>query len=423
MNEPADHRTWSTLASKPLGLDENDLVRCVGCGLCLPHCPTYRVTGSEISSPRGRIAAMRAVESGVVALDEEFARAMAQCVQCGACETACPSAVPYRRLVERSVSALRGRDQLEHRRPAVRAGEWIVLRVLLPKRRRLRFASWLMWSAQCLHLVPSRLGLPVLSAREMCERLDAPRGAPRTGAGAPDAWLFTGCVMDAWSRSVHSAALEVMRAAGAQVALPGRGGDCCGALHLHAGRRSDARALALRVIESMPGDAPVVVDSAGCGAAMKEYGSLIGTPEAEEFAARVFDFSTWVEAQRMPPLSSTGRVLVVQDPCHLRHVQRAHAAVRSVLSDAFELRETDDDGLCCGAGGAYSLVQPDLSREIRDRKVQAISRACSGLDPATVTVVSANPGCTYHLRAAGLSVRHPAELLAAAIRSEVEPDA
>jgi glycolate oxidase iron-sulfur subunit len=203
-----------------------------------------------------------------------------------------------------------------------------------------------------------------------------------------------------------------MDAAGAQPALPRRGADCCGALHVHAGRTDDARRLARRVIASMPGDAPVVVDSAGCGAAMKDYGRLLGTEEATAFAARVRDFSEWLTEQGPLPVRSTGRAVVVQDPCHLRHVQKAAGAVRTVLAPAYTTADTDDDGLCCGAGGAYNALQPELATEIRARKVDAIRRAAGG---GTPLVASANPGCAMHLAAAGLDVRHPADLLADAL--------
>jgi len=204
-----------------------------------------------------------------------------------------------------------------------------------------------------------------------------------------------------------------MAAAGARPGLPGRGADCCGALHVHAGREEEARRLARRVIAALPGDAPVVVDSAGCGAVMKDYGRLLDTDEARAFAGRVRDFSEWLAARpRRPPVRATGTRVVVQDPCHLRHVQRAAGAVGDVLGRAYELAETDDDGLCCGAGGAYNALQPALSGEIRDRKVDAIRRAADGAEPL---VASANPGCAMHLAAAGLAVRHPADLLAAAL--------
>jgi len=260
-------------------------------------------------------------------------------------------------------------------------------------------------------LLPRRLGLPPLTARSLSRPLGVPAG------GAPTAWCFTGCVMDAWLRDTHRATVTVMRAAGATVARPGRGGDCCGALHLHAGRDDDAKRLARRVMASMPEDAPIVVNSAGCGAAMKDYGRLLGTPEAAAFSARVRDFSEWVAQQERLAVRATGTTLVVQDPCHLRHVQRAHGAVRTVLSPAYALIETADDGLCCGAGGAYALFQPELATRIRDRKAAAIRNAAGSDGPI---VVSANPGCMLHLRAAGLDVRHPADLLAAAISEDVD---
>jgi len=235
----------------------------------------------------------------------------------------------------------------------------------------------------------------------MATRLDVPRG------GDASAWMFTGCVMDAWLRDTHRSTVRVMRAAGADVARPAHGGDCCGALHVHAGRTREAERLARRVIASMPGTAPVVVNSAGCGAVMKDYGRLLGTADAEAFSARVRDFSEWVVAEGVPAVRSAATAVVVQDPCHLRHVQRAHASVRTVLASAYDLVETDDDGLCCGAGGAYAVLQPELATGIRDRKADALRRARAG-----AIVVSANPGCMLHLRQAGLDVRHPADLLA-----------
>ena len=226
----------------------------------------------------------------------------------------------------------------------------------------------------------------------------------------PDVYLFTGCVMDAWQRDVHRAALRVMRATGARVGLPEAGGDCCGALHTHAGRHDDAVRLAHRVITAFPGDAPIVVDSAGCGAALLDYGRLLGTPAAAAFSARVIDFSTWIEGRELP-LTRSETVVIVQDPCHLRHVQHAHEPVATILAAAYDVRVTADDGLCCGAGGAYSAFEPELSLAIRDRKVAALRAAAR--DAQHIVVASANPGCAMHLSAAGLDVRHPAELLEA----------
>src|SRR5581483_7144571 len=273
------------------------------------------------------------------------------------------------------------------RSPPRRAVEWVAYRLVLPYHAVLLAVSWLVLAGQRLHLVPGRFAVPRLSARSLATRLAVPVG------GTPDAWLFTGCVMDAWLRDTHRATVRVMAATGASIARPGAGGACCGALHVHAGRRDEARRLATRVIASMPGDAPVVVNSAGCGAAMKEYGELLGTDAARAFAARVRDFSEWVDEHGVPPLAeprADAPAVVVQDPCHLRHVQHAHQPVRAVLNGAYRLLELDDDGLCCGAGGAYAATQPELANEIRDRKVAAVRRAAAG-EP--VVVASANPGC------------------------------
>jgi glycolate oxidase iron-sulfur subunit len=392
-----------------LPVAEDELVACVACGLCLPHCPTYRVTGLERYSPRGRIAAMRAVELDGAPLDAAFRDTIETCVQCRGCEAACPSGVPFGHLIEGADEAL-----VEHPAPVTdgaqrqrRLGDWLAFRWILPHRAVLRALTWVLLVAQRLHLVPPRFGVPHLSVRAL--------RTPLVGDTVPvDAHLFPGCVMDAWQRDVHRAAMAVMRSTGATVGLPNAGGDCCGALHLHAGRIGEARHLARRVIRSLPGDAPVVVDSAGCGAAMKDYGRLLGTPEAEAFAARVVDFSEWLTTRPPAPLRDTGTTVVVQDPCHLRHVQKTHGAVRSVLRPAYRLEETVDDGLCCGAGGAYSVHQPVLSTAIRARKVDAL-RAAHRDGAGPLVVVSANPGCAMHLQAGGLAVRHPAELLADAL--------
>jgi len=180
---------------------------------------------------------------------------------------------------------------------------------------------------------------------------------------------------------------------------------------------TEAQALATSVMTSMPGTNPIVVDSAGCGAALKDYGHLLGTPEAHTFSQRVLDIHEWLEPHMTNIMQSRQPVpskmsIIVQDPCHLRHVQKAHLAVRSILSPVANLIELDDDGLCCGAGGAYSVVEPELAGLIRDRKVRSILAK----SPTEKTLVaSANPGCLMHLQAAGLIVKHPVDILAEAL--------
>jgi glycolate oxidase iron-sulfur subunit len=341
---------------------------------------------------------MREVVAGAP-MDGTFERLMQTCVQCRACETACPSSVPFGRLMEGTRQALAGRSVPWWQRAGYR---------LLGHHHALVALTTAGAVAQRLGMVPDRL----------VNRLSMPRFPLRQAPLVPtgvDVWLFAGCVMDAWQRDVHRAAMAVIGACGAGVALPGRGADCCGALHVHAGLHDDAVRLARRVMAAFPGPAPILVDSAGCGAALKDYGHLLGTPDARRFAGRVLDVHEWLadRADLLPPprpdAGRSGRPLriAVQDPCHLRHVQRREWTVRTVLERYGEIVELDDDGRCCGAGGAYSALQPELAARIRTQKVAVIA----GADPDVVA--SANPGCGLWLAAAGVPVRHPLEIVAA----------
>jgi glycolate oxidase iron-sulfur subunit len=445
-----------------LGIADDELAACVACGLCLPHCPTYRVTGEEALSPRGRVAAMRQVQWEGAAADDSFVRSMETCVQCRGCETACPSGVPFGRLIEPARSALAEGPPRppagappRHRPPlalqlAVRSLRW---------HRLVLAGSSLLAVAQRLRLVPRRaarrLGLPQRLPLHRPRLRPTPAPAPGA-AETTGVWLFTGCVMDAWMRNVHADVQRVVEAAGGRVMLPGVGGACCGALALHAGLAGEARARARQVVDAFPGDAPILVDAAGCGAMLRDYGHLLGTAEAGAFAARVLDVHEWLAgridrltdgrterragaggadgvaaatdrhagtARRTGPDRVAGSdqrarrrrgagadgprlTVAVQDPCHLRHVQRSHQAVRTVLAPFATLVELDDEGLCCGAGGAYAAVQPALAAAIRDRKLAAITRS------GAPVVASANPGCALHLAAAGVEVVHPCQLVA-----------
>ena len=331
---------------------------------------------------------------------------------CRGCETACPSGVQFGPLMEQTRVALAEQGQL-------RPPRWLAPSLkLLGHHRLLLLGSSLLGVAQRLHLVPDQLrrkvGLPHRIAIRR-EKLEASKTT------TPDVWLVTGCVMDAWQRDVHVDTVAVLKAVGAHtIAVPSRGGDCCGALHLHGGLADAARVLATKMMRSMPGSSPVLVNSAGCGAALKEYGHLLGTSEAVTFAARVFDVHEWIVGRldRLPVLDPTTNRLVVaiQDPCHLRHVQKSHLAVRDVLARFVEIREIADDGRCCGAGGSYSITQPEFAGEIRTQKVAAI-RATGAL-----VVASANPGCSMWLADAPsdgaplLSLRHPMSIVAEALR-------
>lgn len=370
-----------------LRVDEDELAACVACGLCLPHCPTYRVSGEESKSPRGRIAAMRSVHAGESPADETFVRYMDECVQCLGCQAACPSGVPFGHLMEGTRETLVA--ETGYQPWWMRAGYSV-----LGRHRLVLVGSSVAAVAQRAGLVPKRFSLPRLPIRRRPLR-----------ASGTDVYLFTGCVMDAWQRETHRAVQRVLEAAGAGVAFPGRGGDCCGALHVHAGLRDDGHRLGEGALASMPGPAPILVDSAGCGAALKD----------RDTSGRVLDVHEWLATRidRLPPPAPgwVRPVVALQDPCHLRHVQRAHLAVRAVLAPYADVVELDDDGLCCGAGGAYAAQQPDLAGAIRERKLAAIAATGARI------VASANPGCAYHLAAGAphLIVQHPLEIVQEAV--------
>lgn len=395
------------LVTNVLPVDEDDLTRCVSCGLCLPHCPTYRVTGDEARSPRGRIAIIRAVQESGGRYDVDTADALDSCIQCRGCEPACPSGVAYGRIISGAREALVDQGLAARNVWTFRA--LLASLGVLSRPRLLALMGRLVSIAHRLRMVPRRFRLGPLPVR-LGPRL------PR-GAAEPDVWLMTGCVMDVWMRSTHRHTAALVTAAGRTVGTAP--GLCCGALHQHAGDGANARRLARGLMASMPGEGPVLVNSAGCGAAMKEYGELLRTDEAHDFSRRVRDVHEWLEEHMVeivtahPTHPEVSRpAVVLQDPCHLRHVQKVHGSVRSVLEMVADVTVIDDDGLCCGAGGAFSILQPAMAHRVRERKVAAIEAARAGRD---AVVASANPGCSMFLAAAGLPVRHPCDIVAEAL--------
>lgn len=393
----------------PLGLDADLLNACVSCGLCLPHCPTYRSTEEESASPRGRITAMRAVEAGMLPIDDDFVSFMERCVLCRGCETACPSGVQFGALMEGTRAALSASGRI---------GAPVGLAQGLGM---LRFHRIVLMGSAALGVMQRLRVMP----RSLADRFGLPARIPvvqrrlRSDPGPVDAVLFTGCVMDAWQRNVHEATLRVMRSTGATVGLPGSGSACCGALHSHVGREDGAKELARRVIDDLGGatGTTIVVNSAGCGGALKHYGELLGTDEATAFSRRVRDIGEWladhVDRFPLPPTGRPRARVAVSDPCHLRHVQRAHLPVRVALAPFADVVELDDDGRCCGAGGSYQITQPELAEEIRAQKVASIART------GVSCVVSGNPGCSLWLQATGVDVRHPVEIIDEALHGPV----
>lgn len=382
-----------------LHLDDDELSSCVQCGLCLPHCPTFRITGDESQSPRGRIALMRAVHNDDAPVTFDVRRSFETCVQCRGCESSCPSGVQYGHLIEGVRESLASAHVMT---------PWWQRATLEPLThpRLLRAGSRVLALLQRVGAVPQRFGLPTLPLRS----------APLSSSGN-DVYLFTGCVMDAWQRQVHRETQGVLEAAGFTVQVTGDTAPCCGALQAHAGLLDRTRRLARRAIREMSGDQPILVNSAGCGAAMKDYGRLLGTEEAKAFSKRVYDIGEWLapRVNRLPSATPLDIRVAVQDPCHLRHVQRAHQSTRVILAPFVrELVELDDEGLCCGAGGAYSVLESTSANLIRERKLAAIGRASPDI------VASANPGCSMHLTGAGVVTAHPMTLIYQAITSTTQ---
>ena len=438
-----------------LSLDPEQLASCTACGMCLPHCPTYRVTGEEAASPRGRLALMSAVQKSGVA-EPSFASHMELCVLCRGCETACPAGVPFGHLMEQTREALAKQpvktkpfrqrlkvfqrktenERTKHQQKQTHSSSPIWLRIgykLLHHRRLLRSAVAMGAVAQRLRLVPKKLNLPAIPIRQgkLCpsgnpsresSRPSSTIGSGNNNIGKSDpshrntnsdkgtVWLFTGCIMDAAMRDVHHASQKVVEATGAKVGFPNSKANCCGSLHRHAGLAEDAIKLARRTIAAFPGDSPILVNSAGCGAVLKDYGNILGTEEARKFSSRVKDIHEWLAEQpaESPSVVAKPKVAIL-DPCHLRHAQGVHNSVREALQSYAEIAELDDQGMCCGAGGAYSFTHPEVAAAIRNRKIEAIQRS------GATQVAAANPGCILHLQkplqALGISIIHPVEII------------
>lgn len=394
---------------------------CVHCGFCLPACPTYLATGDEADSPRGRIVLMRALERGELgAEDEGLVAHLDACLGCRGCEPVCPSGVGYGRGLEAA------RAQLFRTRG-------------LPALARLGlsvFRSRPLWRAV---FGAGRLfretGVPARLAGEtrfgfamaMLAATGDGRGGRAEGAGASEGAsvtrsperrsvvLFRGCVMEGLFSHVNEATKRTLAANGYEVReVAGQG--CCGALHEHAGDHAGAAALAVRNVAALLDAADwIVVNSAGCGALLKDYGHLLGTAEGARFGAKVRDVSELL-AERGPRPGAPLRLEVAYDaPCHLQHAQRVHAAPLAVLGAIPKLRLRLLPGFdrCCGSAGIYSLLHPDLARTVLDDKIEAFRAARPALDAVT----TGNPGCLMQigagLRASGLGIPavHPVELL------------
>jgi glycolate oxidase iron-sulfur subunit len=408
---------------------------CVHCGFCLPTCPTYLLWGEEMDSPRGRIYLMKSALEGRTAMSPSFVRHFDACLGCMACVTACPSGVQYGPLVERT----RAQIDRHYRRPVADRLFRAALFAVLPYPGRLRLvlvplvvggrAIRTLSRSRLFKRLPARLrALATLAPRVSWASLM--RGLPeRTAPDGPvrlKVGLLAGCVQRLVFPRVNDATIHVLAAEGCEVTVPSTQG-CCGALALHAGRIDDARAFARRTIDTFDktGVDRIVVNAAGCGSSMKEYGELLAddrawSARARAFSARVRDVSQLiVEVGQPRAVRHPVRARVVyHDACHLAHAQGVRAEPRDLLRaiPGLEVSSPAEQDICCGSAGIYNLVEPDAAADLGARKVRNIAAL------APDVVATANPGCMMQIAAAAgqaghsWRVMHPVELIDASIR-------
>jgi len=395
---------------------------CVHCGLCLPVCPTYRITGRETSSPRGRLYLMRGAAEGEIPFGDALVEEAYLCLGCRACETACPSGVEFGAILEEARAVV---EEADLRKGWPKRIERWALEAVLPRPRRLHLLVGLLGLVQRLRLdrlATALLPAPLREAYELApaipparERARLPSRVPAEGELRGRVALFEGCIMPELFGRVNLATARVLARNGFEVLVPREQG-CCGALQAHSGEMGLARDLARRNLAAFDParvDA-IVVNSAGCSAALRELERWL-PGQAEAFAASVRDICEFLESAGIDPPSGRLEARVCyDDPCHLVHGQRVEAAPRRLLEmiPGLELIDHDDPTGCCGAAGIYNLTHPEMSHQVLERKMSALAAA----DPDLIA--SGNPGCLIQLAAGarrwGLRARvvHPIELLA-----------
>jgi glycolate oxidase iron-sulfur subunit len=388
-----------------------DYARCIHCGLCLNHCPTYRLWGLEADSPRGRIRQMLLVDQGRLELGAGFVRHIDQCLDCRACETACPSGVEYGKLVE----AARAQIEQNYRRPLLaRALRHLFFRKLLPHPQRIVQAARLVRfyqrsGLQRLARTSGVLGLLGLAERErLLPQVDDEFFFSRLGQTFPALGrkrrarvaFFAGCLAQVTFARLNEATIRVLQANGCEVVVPA-GQRCCGALAVHAGVRDVAQELARANLQAFAAEDfdALVTNAAGCGSTLKEYAQLF--PPAEQavalgFATKVRDVTEFLaDLGLSAPLRERKLRVTYQDSCHLLHGQRIHDAPRRLICavpgvELVEMRLADH---CCGSAGIYNVTQTKASLALLREKMECVRQTGAG------AIVTANPGCILQLRA------------------------
>lgn len=413
---------------------------CVHCGFCLPTCPTYMLWGEEMDSPRGRIYLMKLGNEGQATMNGTYVEHFDRCLGCMACLTACPSGVQYDKLIEAT------RAQIERNYPRSLPDKLFrrMLFALFPHPRRLRLLAMPLWLYQAsgvravlqrsglLKLLPARLRameslLPPVSIKTLGVRV--PTHVPARSTQRRRVGLLLGCVQRVFFNDVNAATARVLAAEDCEVIVP-PDQQCCGALMLHAGQEQDACILARRMIDvwERADVDTIVINAAGCGSSMKEYGHLLRddpqyAARAAAFSAKCKDISeVLAELEPQAPRHPLNLTVAYHDACHLQHAQGVRAQPRALLNTipGLTVREIEEAAICCGSAGVYNLVEPATAQQLGDRKAQHV--IATGAD----VLVTSNPGCLLQimngLQHAGhpLPAMHLVQLLDASIRG-VQP--
>jgi glycolate oxidase iron-sulfur subunit len=409
----------------PLAKAREGIDACIHCGFCLPACPTYLTLEDENDSPRGRIVLMKSIVEGTLAVDDADVRThIDQCLGCRACETACPSGVPYGHLLEATRATL---TDVKPNPPIARLILFIFSRrallglaMLGGRIARATRVSWL------LSRLPGRLGFAMAMLESTRPPLKQRSYVPQGNGARGSAALLSGCVMEGLYTGTNRATERTLTVNGYRM-VPAEGQRCCGALHVHAGDDDTARKLARANVEAFErsGADYIVANAAGCGAMMKEYGQLlVEDPEWHEravaVASRVRDVSELLAEAGPKPGGELKLTVTFDAPCHLMHAQRVVAAPLAVLGAVPGLTRVPLEGSehCCGSAGIYNLIEPDVSDRVLAPKLANIAATSAPL------VVTGNPGCLMQI-GAGLKqakmrarVVHPVDVLDASYEAE-----
>ncbi|MBI3742397.1 MAG: 4Fe-4S dicluster domain-containing protein [Chloroflexi bacterium] len=404
-------QTHFTILDAP---SDADLARCVHCGLCLNQCPTYRITGLETESPRGRLFLIRGFAEGTQQINAQFAEHIGLCLGCRNCETVCPSGVRFGHLLE----AARGEMIAQKKIGRIeRAARWIIFKQIFPHPARLNALAALIALYQRMGLQKilrasgalklfGRIGAleALLPSRRVTTFRFRTSRVSEMEHGKQGA-LFTGCIMRAAFGDIHDATVNVLEQNDWRITAPTQQ-VCCGALHLHAGEREWAKELARQNIDAFArskqnensNDAPIIVNAAGCGAVLKEYGELLRNDpvyaqRAHEFSARVLDVSEALAQTPLANMRAQKLRVTYQEPCHLAHGQQIKKQPREILNQVpgIDFVEMTASDRCCGSAGIYNVLHPEIANVLIDEKMANI--AATGAE----VVVTGNIGCLLQL--------------------------